>query len=69
MGYFGYLILCLPQEQTLLLQKNSNDNQLAQLGEVEKHFNILSRQCAMVTQVHEKLQQNGKERTHFVLFV
>lgn len=61
----GYVILRLPQEQTLLLQNKSKGSQLTKLGEVEKHFSVLSRQCAMVTQAHEKLQQNGKERAHF----
>lgn len=30
-----------------------------QLGEVEKRFGLLSRQCAAVKQAHEKLERNG----------
>lgn len=50
----------LPQEQTLLLQNRSKENQLRKLGEVEKRFGILSRQCATVKQAHEKLEQSGE---------
>lgn len=51
----------LPQEQKLTLQSRSKDSHLNQLGEVEKRFSALSRQCAMVKQAHEKLEQNGNE--------
>lgn len=51
----------LPQEQKLVLQSRSKDSHLNQLGEVEKRFSALSRQCAMVKQAHEKLEQNGNE--------
>lgn len=51
----------LPQEQKLALQSRSKDSHLNQLGEVEKRFSALSRQCAMVKQAHEKLEQNGNE--------
>lgn len=51
----------LPQEQKLALQSRSKDTHLNQLGEVEKRFSALSRQCAMVKQGHEKLEQNGNE--------
>lgn len=62
---FGYVILRLPQEQTLLLQNKSKGSLLTKLGEVEKHFSILSKKCAMVTQAHEKLQQNGQKAARF----
>lgn len=62
---FGYVILRLPQEQTLLVQNKATGSQLTKLGEVEKHFSTLSKQCAMVTQAHEKLQHNGKQHAHF----
>ncbi len=51
----------LSQEQKLALQSRSKDSHLNQLGEVEKRFSALSRQCAMVKQAHDKLQQNGNE--------
>lgn len=50
----------LPQEQTLLLQNGSKENQLRKLGEVEKRFGILSRQCAAVEHAHERLEQSGE---------
>ncbi|XP_078114186.1 coiled-coil domain-containing protein 73 [Sander vitreus] len=48
-------------EQKLALQNRSKDSHLNQLGEVEKRFSALSRQCAMVKQAHEKLEQNVDE--------
>ncbi|XP_074488261.1 coiled-coil domain-containing protein 73 isoform X2 [Sebastes fasciatus] len=48
-------------EQKLSLQSRSKDSHLNQLGEVEKRFSGLSRQCAMVKQAHEKLEQNVDE--------
>ncbi|XP_071362220.1 coiled-coil domain-containing protein 73 isoform X2 [Trachinotus anak] len=48
-------------EQKLTLQSRSKDSHLNQLGEVEKRFSALSRQCAMVKQAHEKLEQNVEE--------
>ncbi|XP_035858595.1 sporulation-specific protein 15 isoform X3 [Sander lucioperca] len=48
-------------EQKLALQTRSKDSHLNQLGEVEKRFSALSRQCAMVKQAHEKLEQNVDE--------
>lgn len=50
----------LPQEQTLLLQNRSRENQLRKLGEVEKRFGLLSRQCAALKQAHEKLEHSGE---------
>ncbi|CAB1455242.1 unnamed protein product [Pleuronectes platessa] len=48
-------------EQKLSLQSRSKDSHLNQLGEVEKRFSALSRQCAMVKKGHETLQQNVDE--------
>ncbi|XP_075327318.1 coiled-coil domain-containing protein 73 [Odontesthes bonariensis] len=48
-------------EQKLALQNRTRDTHLNQLGEVEKRFNALSRQCAIVKQAHEKLEQNVDE--------
>ncbi|KAM7396243.1 hypothetical protein PAMP_019300 [Pampus punctatissimus] len=48
-------------EQKLTLQSRAKDSHLNQLGEVEKRFSALSRQCAMVKQAHEKLEQNVDE--------
>eukprot|EP00066_Takifugu_rubripes_P015828 XP_011605094.1 PREDICTED: coiled-coil domain-containing protein 73-like isoform X2 [Takifugu rubripes] len=48
-------------EQTLLLQSRSKENQLRKLGEVEKRFGILSRQCAALKQAHEELEQSVDE--------
>ncbi|XP_032380506.1 coiled-coil domain-containing protein 73 isoform X1 [Etheostoma spectabile] len=48
-------------EQKLALQNRSKDSHLNQLGEVEKRFSAVSRQCAMVKQAHEKLEQNVDE--------
>ncbi|XP_033491903.1 coiled-coil domain-containing protein 73 [Epinephelus lanceolatus] len=48
-------------EQKLALQCRSKDNHLNQLGEVEKRFSALSRQCAVVKQAHEQLEQNVDE--------
>lgn len=50
----------LPQEQTLFLQNRTKENQSRKLGEVEKRFGILSRQCAAVKQAHEQLEQSGE---------
>ncbi|KAJ4938410.1 hypothetical protein JOQ06_003030, partial [Pogonophryne albipinna] len=49
------------QEVKLALQTRSKDSHLNQLGEVEKRFSALSRQCAVVKQAHEKLEQNVDE--------
>ncbi|XP_030587618.1 coiled-coil domain-containing protein 73 isoform X2 [Archocentrus centrarchus] len=48
-------------EQKLALQSRTKDSHLSQLGEVEKRFSALSRQCAMVKQAHEKLEQDVDE--------
>ncbi|XP_061774068.1 coiled-coil domain-containing protein 73-like [Nerophis ophidion] len=48
-------------EQKLALQIRSKDSHLNQLGEVEKRFKALSRQCASVKKAHEKLEQNVDE--------
>lgn len=42
------------------LQTQVKDSHLNQLGEVEKRFRTISRQFAVVRQVHEKLEQNGR---------
>lgn len=42
------------------LQTQVKDSHLNQLGEVEKRFRTISRQSAVVRQVHEKLEQNGR---------
>ncbi|XP_037307291.2 uncharacterized protein LOC119196028 [Pungitius pungitius] len=47
--------------QKLALQSRSKESHLNQLGEVEKRFSALSRQCAMVKQAHDKLEQNVEE--------
>uniref|UniRef100_UPI0037E8E876 coiled-coil domain-containing protein 73 n=1 Tax=Semicossyphus pulcher TaxID=241346 RepID=UPI0037E8E876 len=47
-------------EQKLALQSKSKDSHLNQLGEVEKRFSALSRQCTMVKQALEKQEQSGK---------
>lgn len=43
-----------------MLQSRSKENQLRKLGEVEKRFGILSRQCAAFKQAHEELGQSGE---------
>ncbi|XP_047013222.1 uncharacterized protein LOC108268961 isoform X1 [Ictalurus punctatus] len=48
-------------EQKVQLQTQVKDSHLNQLGEVEKRFRTISRQCAVVRQVHEKLEQNVEE--------
>ncbi|XP_026991129.2 myosin-3 isoform X2 [Tachysurus fulvidraco] len=48
-------------EQKVQLQSQVRDSHLNQLGEVEKRFRTISRQCAVVRQVHEKLEQNVEE--------
>ncbi|KAM8750813.1 coiled-coil domain-containing protein 73 isoform 2-T2 [Acanthopagrus schlegelii] len=48
-------------EQKLVLQNRSKDSHLNQLVEIEKRFSALSRQCAMVKQAHETLEQNVDE--------
>ncbi|XP_054475549.1 restin homolog isoform X2 [Anoplopoma fimbria] len=48
-------------ELKLALQSRSKDSHLNQLGEVEKRFSALSRQCAMVKQAHGTLEQNVDE--------
>ena len=52
----------LHQDQKLQLQSQSRDRHLSQLGEVEKRFGALSRQCALLKQAHAKLEQNGIDR-------
>ncbi|XP_059507829.1 coiled-coil domain-containing protein 73-like [Stegostoma tigrinum] len=49
------------QEQKVHLQTVAKDNQLSQLSEVEKRFAAISRQCGLVKQAHEKLEQNVDE--------
>ncbi|XP_046870373.1 coiled-coil domain-containing protein 73-like [Hypomesus transpacificus] len=49
------------QDQKLQLQSQSRDRHLSQLGEVEKRFGALSRQCALLKQAHAKLEQNVDE--------
>ncbi|XP_016114968.1 coiled-coil domain-containing protein 73-like [Sinocyclocheilus grahami] len=48
-------------EQKLQLQTQTKDSHLNQLGEVERRFAVISRQCAMVKQAHDKLEQNVEE--------
>ncbi|KAM6937942.1 coiled-coil domain-containing protein 73 [Xenentodon cancila] len=48
-------------EQKLALQSRAKDTHLNQLGEVEKRFSALSRQCSTVKQAHEELEQNVDE--------
>lgn len=48
-------------EHKLTLQSRSKDSHLNQLGEVEKRFSALSRQCAMVKHTHEQLELNVDE--------
>ncbi|XP_020312164.1 coiled-coil domain-containing protein 73 [Oncorhynchus kisutch] len=48
-------------EKKLQLQTQTKDSHLKQLGEVEKRFGALSKQCAMVKQAHEKLEQNVED--------
>nr|XP_019960903.1 PREDICTED: uncharacterized protein LOC109641042 [Paralichthys olivaceus]XP_019960904.1 PREDICTED: uncharacterized protein LOC109641042 [Paralichthys olivaceus] len=48
-------------EQKLALQSRSKDSHLNQLGEVEKRFSALSKQCATVKKAHETLEQNVDE--------
>ncbi|XP_035769775.1 sporulation-specific protein 15-like [Neolamprologus brichardi] len=48
-------------EQKLALQSRTKDGHLSQLGEVEKRFSALSRQCAMVKRAHDDLEQNVDE--------
>ncbi|XP_022539548.2 coiled-coil domain-containing protein 73 isoform X1 [Astyanax mexicanus] len=48
-------------EQKLQLQTQAKDRHLNQLGEVEKRFGAISKQCTLVRQAHEKLEQNVEE--------
>ncbi|KAJ8002799.1 hypothetical protein DPEC_G00162720 [Dallia pectoralis] len=48
-------------EQKQQLQSQTKDSYLNQLGEVEKRFGTLSRQCVMVKLAQEKLEQNVEE--------
>uniref|UniRef100_UPI00398E8088 coiled-coil domain-containing protein 73 isoform X8 n=1 Tax=Pristiophorus japonicus TaxID=55135 RepID=UPI00398E8088 len=50
-------------EQKVQLQTVAKDNQLSQLSEVEKRFAAISRQCGLIKQAHEKLEQNVEEAT------
>ncbi|XP_061678664.1 protein lava lamp-like isoform X2 [Syngnathoides biaculeatus] len=49
----------LEQKQTLQIQ--SKDSHLIQIGEVEKRFGALSRQCVTLKKAHEQLEQNVNE--------
>ncbi|XP_041075191.1 coiled-coil domain-containing protein 73-like [Polyodon spathula] len=51
------------QEQKLQLQTQAKDNHLIQLSEVEKRYAAITRQCGMIRQAHEKLEQNVEEAT------
>lgn len=57
--FLSVLTVAPPQEQKLALQSRTKDGHLSQLGEVEKRFSALSRQCAMVKRAHDNLEQNG----------
>ncbi|XP_014864692.1 PREDICTED: coiled-coil domain-containing protein 73 isoform X2 [Poecilia mexicana] len=48
-------------EQKLALQSRTKDSHLKQLAEVEKRFSALSKQCAIVKQAHDQLEQNVDE--------
>ncbi|XP_077372526.1 coiled-coil domain-containing protein 73 isoform X2 [Festucalex cinctus] len=48
-------------EQKQALQIRSKDSHLIQMGEVEKRFGTLSRQCATLKKAHERLEQNVEE--------
>ncbi|XP_077423583.1 coiled-coil domain-containing protein 73 isoform X3 [Vanacampus margaritifer] len=48
-------------EQKQALQIRSKDSHLIQMGEVEKRFGTLSRQCATLKKAHERLEQNVDE--------
>ncbi|XP_049579731.1 coiled-coil domain-containing protein 73 isoform X2 [Syngnathus scovelli] len=48
-------------EQKQALQNRSKDSHLIQIGEVEKRFGTLSRQCATLKKAHEQLGQNVDE--------
>ncbi|XP_028305758.1 coiled-coil domain-containing protein 73 [Gouania willdenowi] len=52
---------CSELEQKLSLQSRTKDSHMKQLEEVEKRFSVLSRQCAVVKQAHEKLEQSVDE--------
>lgn len=56
----GFVTVRLPQEQTLLLQRRSEGDRLAKLGEAQKHFSVLSRQCAAIKEAHQILEQSGE---------
>lgn len=56
----GFVAVRLPQEQTLLLQRRSEGDRLAKVGEAQKHFSVLSRQCAAIKEAHQKLEQSGE---------
>ncbi|XP_076878284.1 coiled-coil domain-containing protein 73 isoform X3 [Brachyhypopomus gauderio] len=45
-------------EQKLQLHTQVKERHLTQLGEVEKRFGAVSKQCAVVKQAHDKLEQN-----------
>ncbi|KAK1161734.1 coiled-coil domain-containing protein 73-like [Acipenser oxyrinchus oxyrinchus] len=51
------------QEQKLQLQTQAKDNHLIHLSEVEKRYAAITRQCGMIKQAHEKLEQNVEEAT------
>lgn len=57
--FLSVLTVAPPQEQKLVLQSRTKDGHLSQLGEVEKRFSALSRQCAVVKRAHDNLEQNG----------
>ncbi|XP_051917979.1 uncharacterized protein LOC127598286 isoform X2 [Hippocampus zosterae] len=48
-------------EQKQALQVRSKDSHLIQMGEIEKRFGVLSRQCATLKKAHEQLEQNVEE--------
>lgn len=62
----GCVTVRLPQEQTLLLQQRSEGDQLAKLGEAQKHFSVLSRQCAAIKEAHQKLEQSGENTLYLI---
>ncbi|XP_048887062.1 uncharacterized protein LOC125751808 isoform X2 [Brienomyrus brachyistius] len=48
-------------EQKLYLQMQTKDSQLRQLKEVERHLEVVTRQCATVKEAHGKLEQSVGE--------
>lgn len=60
--FLSILTTAPPQEQKLALQNRTRDTHLNKLGEVEKRFAALSRQCVMVKEAHGKLEHNGNKQ-------